>query len=376
MSYNYIIFQNAAELPFFWDEVVAAQNILLSESYFSVLDAAAPENMTCLYAGFYLGEELIGGAVFQFLDFQAHKTFQNNELFCNLRNWLAKKFSKSVMIIGNNMLTGQNGFYFNTEKITSGEASSLLLEAAQKAQKMYKKTPLMLFKDFSKNFVTKFQPEKYRAFFRFSVQPNMILAIKSHWITYEIYLADFSKKYRMRAKTARKKSADIDKKKLTLDALASLQTQMQVLYQNVAEHAPFNTFFLPKHHFYEMKKVLRENFVVFGYFLNDTLVGFCTQILNGDEIDTYFLGYEKTLQKEKQLYLNMLLDMTEFAIENQFKKVIFGRTALEIKSTIGAEPVEIFGLIRHQNSAINVFMKNIFSAVNPQPEWIQRHPFK
>ena len=80
--------------------------------------------------------------------------------------------------------------------------------------------------------------------------------------------------------------------------------------------------------------------------------------------------------QEKQIYLNMLLDMVKFAIEEQFSRVIFGRTALEIKSTIGAEPVEIYGLIKHNNFLINLFMKKIFPSLSPQTEWIQRKPFK
>ncbi|WP_294240397.1 hypothetical protein [uncultured Chryseobacterium sp.] len=118
------------------------------------------------------------------------------------------------------------------------------------------------------------------------------------------------------------------------------------------------------------------NFKVFGYFSDQKLIGFYTLILNNDDVDTYFLGYDKEIQKENQIYLNMLLDMAGFAIDHQFKRILFGRTALEIKSTIGAEPVEIFGLIRHTYSAINPFMKNIFPSLSPKTEWIQRHPFK
>ena len=72
----------------------------------------------------------------------------------------------------------------------------------------------------------------------------------------------------------------------------------------------------------------------------------------------------------------MLLDMVDFSIHHQFKRIIFGRTALEIKSTIGAEPVEIFGLIKHKNFLANQFMKNIFPSLSPKTEWIQRKPFK
>ena len=93
-------------------------------------------------------------------------------------------------------------------------------------------------------------------------------------------------------------------------------------------------------------------------------------------MDTYFLGYDKDLQKPKQLYLNMLLDMVKFGIENKLDGIVFGRTALEIKSTVGAEPIEIFGLIKHNNFFINRMMPKIFPYIEPKVEWIQRKPFK
>ena len=93
---------------------------------------------------------------------------------------------------------------------------------------------------------------------------------------------------------------------------------MNFLYQNVAENAPFNTFFLSENHFESMKENLSQNFRVFGYFLDEKLIGFYTLILNNKDVDTYFLGYDKELQKEKQIYLNMLLDMVEFGINERF----------------------------------------------------------
>jgi hypothetical protein len=113
-----------------------------------------------------------------------------------------------------------------------------------------------------------------------------------------------------------------------------------------------------------------------GYFLNEKLVGFHTLLLNGSVLETYFLGYDEYVQKEKMLYLNMLYNMTKFGIENQFKKIIFGRTALEIKSSIGAKPVVMSGFIYHTNTWINKMLPKLFPNLEPTLVWQQRHPFK
>lgn len=76
------------------------------------------------------------------------------------------------------------------------------------------------------------------------------------------------------------------------------------------------------------------------------------------------------------LYLNMLYNMTEFGIENGFEKIIFGRTALEIKSSVGAEPVNMSGFIFHTNPLINKYIGKLFNSLEPEVNWQQRHPFK
>lgn len=376
MSYTFKIFNSTTELPINWNIVIGQQNIMLSEEYFGVLEESKPVNMKYCFVGFFSDEELIGGALFQYLSFIEHKSFQKGEVLCSIRNFLTRQLSKDVMILGNNMLTGQNGFYFDPSKIPTEKAILLLNEASQNIQAILGKTSLIIYKDHQRSFLKNFEDEKFKSFYRFSVQPNMILNIKPDWICFEDYSNDLSKKYRTRLRSAKKKNDGIQKLELDIQSIKKYQNEMNILYQNVAENAAFNTFFLTKDHFESMKHNLKENFKVFGYFMNDKLIGFYTLILNNNDIDTYFLGYDKAIQKEKQIYLNMLFDMTEFGISNQFKRIVFGRTALEIKSTIGAEPVEIFGLIKHNNKAINLFMEKIFTSLNPKIEWIQRKPFK
>ena len=72
----------------------------------------------------------------------------------------------------------------------------------------------------------------------------------------------------------------------------------------------------------------------------------------------------------------MLYNMTAYGIENGFDSIIFGRTALEIKSSVGATPVQMSGFIFHTNKLINRFMDPIFKKLEPTLQWQQRHPFK
>lgn len=376
MSYKFKIYQSDTDFPDSWSSAVGNHNIMMSAEYFRALQISLPSNMQCFMVGFFKENNLIGGAFFQYLDFIGYEKTVKDKPKWSIRNFLAKTFIRDVMILGNNMLTGQNGFYFDFSKISAEDVLMLLNKAADTMQHKIRKTSLIVFKDYSEDFVKQFTGSAFKAYFRFSVQPNMKLNIRENWETFEDYINDFSKKYRSRAKAAKKKLQGVEKRELALNSVKTYQPQMNDLYHNVADNASFNTFFLAENHFEKMKENLAENFKVFGYFSGGKLVGFYTLIVNNDDVDTYFLGYDKELQKERQIYLNMLLDMVEFGITRRFKRIVFGRTALEIKSTVGAEPTAIFGLLKHNNFIINSFMKILFPSISPKTEWVQRKPFK
>ena len=85
------------------------------------------------------------------------------------------------------------------------------------------------------------------------------------------------------------------------------------LYLQVAKNSPFNTFILPLHHFSTFKEKLGDDFIVRGYFLENQLVGFTSLIRHGKELETYFLGFDNTIQREKMLYLNRSYDLPQQA---------------------------------------------------------------
>jgi hypothetical protein len=110
--------------------------------------------------------------------------------------------------------------------------------------------------------------------------------------------------------------------------------------------------------------------------MDNKLIGFNTLIKNGDVMDTYFLGYDQSIQREKMLYLNMLYDMVAYSINKGFKEIIFARTALEIKSSIGAKPTEMFGFAQHSNTVVDLVFEKAFNYLEPKVDWQERNPFK
>jgi predicted N-acyltransferase len=378
ISFN--IYNSTAALPFQWD-LVAQQNVFLQTPYLSVLERSAPTNMQCFYIGIFEKSELIGVALAQYLNLNVLESFGERDkcLKTMIRNFIFKNFASHTLFLGNNMITGQNGYVFSKE-IDFECISEILLQSADEIISYFKKRGvaihLVSFKDFYENCAVKLRSYDFNRMYEFTTQPNMILYRNENWTTEENYTAALSKKYRDQFKRARKKFEGIQVKNLSYEDVLAQEDILYSLYHYVAKNAPFNTFFLSKDHFSTLKGQCGNRFQIFGYYCADKLVGFHTLLLNEETLETYFLGYDDTIQKENMLYLNMLYNMTKYGIENKFNRIIFGRTALEIKSSVGAIPVQISGFIYHTNPWINRFIKIIFKQLEPKVRWQQRHPFK
>ena len=377
---TYQIYSSIAQLPKKWDEV-AHENAFLQTPYLKVLEESAPTNMQCFYVGIFEKNSLIGVALAQYLDLNKLESFGERDqcIKTYVRNFIFKNFASHALFLGNNMITGQNGYTFNKE-IDAITIAEILSNCAKEITNYFKKQDIKIhivsFKDFYQESATELKKSTFSLLYEFNTQPNMIFELQNQWKTNTEYIEALTKKYRDQYKRAHKKFEGIETRELSLDEIILMENRIYELYFHVAKNAPFNTFFLAKNHFSSFKRQCGPKFILVGYYLKNELVGFHTLLVNGKTLETYFLGYDEQIQKEKMLYLNMLYNMTQFGIENQFKKIIFGRTALEIKSSIGAKPVIMSGFIYHTNKWINRILPKIFPNLEPSLVWQERHPFK
>jgi len=379
-NYSFQIYFSSENLPSNWD-ILALNNIFLSKDYLKILEKSAPENMICHFIGFFRDKELVGIALSQFLDLNKLESFGERDkcIKTSIRNSIFKNFCSHVLISGNNMLTGQNAYVFS-DRIDKNTALLCLKTASKKLETIFKnkgqKVHITTFKDFPQEETAAFQNAGFQDYFQFSTQPNMIFDIPTHWKTEQDYINALSKKYRDQYKRARKKADGVVKIKMYLEDIIKHEDTIYDLYFHVAKNAHFNTFFLAKNHFRTLKEILKDKFLFYGYFLDKKLVGFNTIIKNGEVMDTYFLGYDESIQREKMLYLNMLYDIIAYSINKGFKEIVFARTALEIKSAVGAKPQEMFGYMKHSNIILDTVIEKLFCYLEPEVVWQERNPFK
>lgn len=377
------VYQNIDNTPKAWDGLVA-HDVFLKKSYLKALELAPPKNISLFYLGIFNEGTLVGVALIQRVELYLKDMFRDSKVSC-LKTFLKESISKvlkgNILVVGNLTHTGQHGVCFDAENISKTDFYNQVFKGVSEIGGIIKSTQgktvrLIMLKDFFEDDKmldeSLFKKEKLH---RATVQPNMVMDIKDVWGCNEDYISCMKKKYRDRYKRAKKKLNSIECKEMDIDEIKASSQRLHNLYLNVSNNAKFNTFILPENHFYTYKLQLKENFRVFGYYLKGELIGFFTLILNNKHLETYFLGYDAKHQYPNQLYLNMLYDMAKFGIENDFKTIVYARTAMEIKSSVGAKPKAMQLYMKHTNGILNGLLKQVFRFMNPTKDWEERHPF-
>lgn len=383
---HFKIYKSVNQLPNSWD-ALPTPDFFLKTPFLKALEQSCPKNIQTNYVAVFKEDLLVGIAIIQRVEMYIDDVFRktsDNALKRFEKAIIAKIVRGNALVVGNLMHTGQHGLFFNTEVLKQATYLETIFKAIDaltiKIKKDYKKNiRIVCFKDyFETDSIHKNQDLFIKNhLYKVQVQPNMVLDIPETWNTFEDYAFALQKKYRRRYKTAVKKAQNITKKELSLVDIDSASSQLYTLYLCVSDNAKVNSFVLCNKHFFNLKKELKDNFRLFGYYLNEELVGFYTLILNNEVLETYFLGYNPELQHTNQLYLNMLYDMLNFGVDNRFKRVVYARTAMEIKSSIGAKPHTMHIFMKHTNNFIaNSLLKFIVKTLNPIKMWEERHPFK
>ena len=112
-----------------------------------------------------------------------------------------------------------------------------------------------------------------------------------------------------------------------------------------------------------------------GYFLNNTLVAFSSEIRDNKMLYSYYVGFDKKINKSFPIYGRILIDNIKNAIKLKKDKLILGRTANEYKSNFGAIPIRSFIFLKTNKVYLNKLFKIIFKRLKVK-RWKQRSPFK
>ena len=322
-------------------------------------------------------------ASIQIVDFYLDTVKTNFEDFIRkIKNLLRKlyilpnKKALKLLISGNTFVSGEHGIF-----ITPSQDKKQVIKNLAKAILHFVNSnnsiniDAFLLKDFVNESLFITDELKNYNYHPFSVEPNMILEINEDWISFEDYLNAIKTKFRVKAKKALQLSKEIIIKEVNDHNIENKLPKMTALYKKVVSNADFNLSHFNLESYKTLKSAFGEKYILKTYELDGKIVGFMSGMINQNSLDAHFVGLDYSLNRQYAIYQRMLYDYIQIAIAKKLKTLNFGRTASEIKSSVGAKPQDLTMYLRHKKGITNKIVKLFLQYIQPSP-FRQHFPFK
>lgn len=357
----------------------------MTHDYLKLIEETHGNTMAFRYVQVKHNDTTVGTIYFQIVKFESAQLInyfpQGDSFFLNaLRNVssvLLNRINLKMLVSGNVFMTGENGYYFSAA-IDKATRAKLLRKAIRTVMDNDKAIKAVLISDLyapKTEFDEGFKPCGYN---EITVESDMSIALKPKWATFDDYLNALTSKYRVRAKKvfALCNENNVVCKELNAEAVAANEQRLYELYNKVMANADFKLAVLSKDYFRKQKQQLPDNYRVFAYFKDGVMLGFISAFVNGKKIEVHYTGMDHEICKPIHLYQHMMYDMIKLGIETRVARLHFGRTAPEIKSTIGAVPSPMYGYLKHRNPLFNFFVAKPYTANLKPKQYTFRNPFK
>jgi hypothetical protein len=388
-SYTFTCFDEIKNVPQEgWTKAVNNKNVFLSHSYLSVLHKEKSEHFRFRYVIIYNRKNPIGVVYFQINDFPASLFGELIEKqISELKSKRASVFQRYIdqnedetvmrlVTCGNNFISGEHGFYIDVNsKKTTFKLVEGVIDCVSRAEKLRGKISAILVKDFYEEGFGDKDCWYCSRFKHFNVEPNMIIDLPKGVSNLTEYINCFSKKYRNRAKGILSASSTLNKKRLSNEEISFYKSTMYSLYTQVFNQAKFKLAHLSSNYFEDVVNANTNSFYVDAWFLEDKMLSFACGFCLENEVEAHYIGFDYVYNREFELYQTILYSFIEQAILMQKSKINLGRTASEIKTTVGAKPHELLCYIKPQNTVSKLILKPFMQFLQPT-EWISRNPFK
>lgn len=361
----------------------------LQQPYLRALEEAAPAGMEFRYV---YGKCASGKAVLyyfqvinlssreigQIINFQPYSSIMRSisGLVQSLLLGTGKDRPNYLLVGGNMCLSGLYGIHSAVED--QEEASGRLFQAIELCARELKhsgKVVATILKDFPEKqspYTAAIRPHRFN---RLSMDPIMRMEIRKEWKSLQDYLGAVTAKYRQRYQQARKKIQNCSIRPMSLQEMEAQGERINELYRAVQEKSPVRILQPDASYLIALKKHLGEQVDFRGIFLGEQLIGFLTGIRDHFCYEAHHIGMDYAYVRTHGLYLNILYWYIEMAIASGATTLSFGRTAIEMKTTVGAVPVMHEAWLKLNNKMLNSLVSHLIPDKSGE-EWIPRNPFK
>lgn len=379
-------FSSVEEIPKeMWQQLGCTEDLYFNKKYLSALEKNNPQ---VIFSYVILVDDHLQPTTFatiQIVDFFLDSVRNDLEMAVRKIKNIGRKFGLipdkkpfKLLTCGNTFVSGEHGIFIkedqNKKKIVK-ELAKAILHFVNSNAALKKEINAFMLKDFDKESLLNTDELHDYNYASFNVEPNMVFNLNENWSSFEDYLAAMKTKFRVKAKKALKVSADLNVKEVTLDNIEDLLPKMTNLYKTVSSNAGFNLGDFNLETYKTLKENLGDNYIIRAYFIDTKLVGFLSGIINNKTLDAHYVGLDYSKNREYAIYQRMLYDYIQIAFDTKLAKINFGRTASDIKSSVGAIPQDLTIYLRHKNSFPNRLLKLFLNRIKPTP-FHQKYPFK
>lgn len=362
---------------------------LTQDDLFYKIDYLAEVERSCKaylqpkYGIVYNADEAVGAFYFQLVRFKGKQLiaflpkqkqgFWYQYFIETPAKFILGKIDKPLLVLGNLLQTNHGGIFFSPA-ITDPKEKAIIVETlCKKTQKNCAASAILITNIYESDH--HFLHYLDASFHQFHSEPDLQLTIDPAWKTMDDYLQSLQSKYRVRAKKILKESADLEVRPLLLEEIKQYNEKIFALNRQVMKHVKFSLGDISSTYFYDIASYFGERFTMNGYFKDGELIGFSSLITENKILNSHFIGMNYNFINASKLYNRILYDNLQFGIAHQLHLVKYGRTATEIKTTVGAKPLAMVNFIKYQNSMINQFVPRVLKLLKA-PEFITRNPFK
>jgi predicted N-acyltransferase len=368
-----------------WNRLIPRSNFLMQHNYLQLIEDIQAGQMQFRYVLVSRNGATIGALYFQVVQFKGaqlinyfpDKNSSINKVLRSMSIGLLNNINPYILVSGNVFMTGENGFYF-TSDIDKPTRAKLLRKAIRDIFRTDTFIKAVAISDFyapKTEFDNGFAINGYH---QVAAESDMSIQLRDEWKSMNDYQSALSSKYRVRAKKVFALCAEnnVVMRELNANEIAEHEDEIYDLYMKVMAKVDFKLAELSKSYFRLQKEQLPDNYKLFAYYKDGQMIGFISAFHIGKRIEVHYTGMNHDLCKPIHLYQHMMYDLIEYGILNRAEKLHFGRTAPEIKSTIGAVPSPMYGYIKHRNPVFNALLvKTYTSNLKPQ-QYELRSPFK
>lgn len=206
---------------------------------------------------------------------------------------------------------------------------------------------------------------QYKGWIPLEFDPEMLFHVNPEWKHFDDYMQGLKTKSRTKIKRIMALSSDFKLRTLDSEELTERCDELITLYQRVYERSGFRLGSLHAEELLTSKAEWGDDFVVTVFELEGVLKGFQCAYVGSEETEAFFVGFDPELRKTHAIYQRMLVEFICLGVERKSKRVNMGRTALEIKSSVGALPRRLMCEVRFRNRLFNTVVGRYTQGYNP-----------